>query len=76
MGQITLYMDDATLKKIHAAAKKSKESISKWAKKRLVNDLESKWPEGYFKLFGSAAGLGFEVPSDLDFSKDVRRARL
>ena len=76
MAQLTIYLDESTLKKIEKAAREEKSSISKWAKKRLAYSLESKWPEGYFKVFGCLSDEEFERPAQLGFEADCARERL
>ncbi len=76
MGQLTVYMDNDTLKRIGAAAKREGESISRWVKKRLLSAFRKTWPEGYFDLFGSLKDERFERPKQGHFSQDTRRAKL
>ena len=77
MGQITIYMDDETLKKIERAAHKEHDSVSKWVKKRIVKSLENKWPEGFFDLFGCLKNDdSFRRPLQLDWSLDRKRPDL
>lgn len=53
MPQLSLYIDQDTLKKVEKAAKVDKMSISKWVCNKLQSSLHDSWPEGYFDLFGS-----------------------
>ncbi|MBI2119965.1 MAG: toxin-antitoxin system, antitoxin component [Elusimicrobia bacterium] len=76
MAQLTVYIDDKTLKQIDIAAKREHTSISKWVKVRLSTALETKWPAHYFDLFGSLSKEDLERPKQLDFSKDTRRGTL
>jgi len=76
MGQITIYMDEETIKKIERAATKEHDSISKWIKKRLVKFLKNEWPEGYFDLFGSIKDDAFKRPSQPDWGRDRKRPSL
>ena len=73
MGQLTIYIDDVTLKKIEDAAKLEDCSLSKWAKSKLTKALEKDWPSGYFDLFGSLRGNELERPKQLDYADDSRR---
>lgn len=52
MSQLTIYLDDSTLKKVSRAAQSEKSSVSLWVKKQLTRALKSAWPEGYFDLYG------------------------
>ena len=45
MPQLSLYIDDETLKKIEREAKKEKISLSKWVRKTLNKSLKKNWPE-------------------------------
>ena len=76
MAQLTIYLDERTLKKISAAARRSRESVSRWVKSRLAREIETGWPPGYFDLFGCLADTDFKRPSQGDFSTDVRRKPL
>ena len=77
MAQITIYMDEGTLKKIEVAARKEHDSISKWVKKRLVKSLQGGWPEGFFDLFGALRDDdSFKRPEQTDWSKDRKRPAL
>ncbi len=76
MAQLTIYIDDDTLKRIEQSARKGKESVSGWVKKKLVTSLDSGWPAHYFELFGSLKNVPLERPKQLFFDKDVKRAEL
>ena len=76
MAQITIYMDDETIKKIETAAHKEHDSVSRWIKKRLVGVLESNWPKGYFDLFGAMDDGSFRRPAQPAWSKDRKRQTL
>jgi PHD/YefM family antitoxin component YafN of YafNO toxin-antitoxin module len=53
MPQISLYIDEETLKKIEKAAKKEQISISKWVGNSIKKVFSNKYPDNYFDLFGS-----------------------
>jgi len=53
MPQISLYIDEETLKKIEKAAKKEHISISKWVGINIKRTFKSEYPENYFDLYGS-----------------------
>lgn len=77
MGQLTVYVDDTTLKRIEIAAKHEHESVSRWVKKHLVHALHHTWPKRYFDdVFGAAVGERFERPAQPRFADDVRQGRL
>ncbi|EKR55187.1 hypothetical protein [Leptospira interrogans] len=71
-----LYLDKETLKKIEAAAKKEKISISQWVRVKIQSSLENIWPENYFQLFGSIQDQSFSEPKKLKFKADLKRENL
>ena len=73
MAQISIYIDDHTLKQIEMAAEKDHDSISKWVKKRLVSSLKTAWPKDYFDLWGALKNDSFKRPAQIKFSKDQTR---
>ncbi|TGN07227.1 CopG family transcriptional regulator [Leptospira ilyithenensis] len=73
MPQLSLYIDQETLKKIESAAKKEKVSISQWVKGKLQNSFEKKWPENYFMLYGAIDDDSFQQTKFPDFKADVPR---
>ncbi len=76
MAQLTVYIDDKTLKQIDIAAKRDHTSISKWVKTRLTTALQTTWPGNYFDLIGSLSKEELERPKQLSLSKDIRRTSL
>ena len=76
MAQLTVYIDEVTLKRIELAAKRDHESVSKWVKRCLMSVFQNTWPKNYFELFGSLANDPFERPSQASFEKDARRQML
>ena len=76
MAQLTVYIDEDTLKRIEKAAKAENCSVSKWVRDRLVRDLKTTWPKGYFELFGSLAGERLERPEQPRLENDVPRQSL
>ncbi|MDF3821830.1 toxin-antitoxin system, antitoxin component [Leptospira sp. 96542] len=73
MPQLSLYLDQDTLKKIELAAKKEKVSISQWVKGKLQNSFEKKWPDNFFQLYGSIDDDSFNKPDTLSFKDDSKR---
>lgn len=53
MPQISLYIDEETLKKVEKAAKKEHVSISKWVGNNIKRAFKSEYPENYFELYSS-----------------------
>lgn len=76
MAQLTVYIDDHTLRQIDIAAKRDHTSISNWVKIHLTTALKTTWPGHYFNLFGALSGEQLERPKQPDSSKDVRRGSL
>jgi hypothetical protein len=76
MPQISLYIDEATLKRVETLAKKEHKSISKWVRIRIKDSLENSWPDNYFSLFGSVADKNFVRPKGLKPKNDVTREKL
>ena len=54
MPQISLYIDEPTLRRIEVAAETEKLSLSKYVSTKLRKSLEDEWPEHYDELFGAA----------------------
>ncbi len=76
MAQISIYIDEHTLKQIEKAAEKEHDSISTWVKKRLVSSLKTAWPKDYFDLFGILNDDSFKRPAQIKFTKDRQRQTL
>lgn len=76
MPQISLYIDNDTIKKIERAAKLENKSISKWAASRIKLSLEKKWPDDWFSLFGAIKDDSFTEPEELNSANDNFREKL
>lgn len=76
MAQITLYMDDESLRRIEAAAEREKSSVSSWVKKRVLQSLEDQWPARYFEMLGTLGKDDLERPPQPDFSLEAPRETL
>ena len=76
MAQLTVYIDDETLKRIEFSARQEKGSVSSWVRRRLTTALDVGWPAGYFDLFGSLKNSGLERPAQIPWDKDRKRAEL
>ena len=53
MAQLTIYLDEKTLKKVERIAGQQKVSLSKWMKQRVEEYFESAWPEDFRAVLGS-----------------------
>jgi hypothetical protein len=76
MPQISLYIDELTLKKAENAARQQHVSISKWVAEQIRARLEPVYPSGFEQLFGSISDDTFLKPNDMTFSKDTHRESL
>ncbi len=74
MPQISLYIDETTLRKVEDAAKKQGTSISKWVADQIREKIEPSYPQGFETLFGSIEDETFketeEPPASADSSRD------
>ena len=69
MGQLSLYIDEETLKKVEIAAKKENVSISKWITSRIKKSFKTNWDDDFFKLFGAIDDESFKRPDQLSHGK-------
>jgi len=76
MPQISLYIDEETLKKIEKAAKREHLSISKWVGNNIQRSLENEYPKDYFYLFGSIKDETMVAERPADYNGDSKREEL
>ena len=76
MPQLSLYIDEETLRKLETAAKLENLSISKYVVQKLNETLSASWPNGYADLFGSIQDQSFDVLPSQGFSTDSPRETL
>ena len=76
MPQLSLYLDEATLKKVEKEAKINNVSVSKWVRANVIRSLQDEWPEDYFELFGAIGDDSFRSPEDLSSIAIVPREKL
>ena len=76
MPQLSLYIDEETLRKVEIAAGLESVSISKYVVRKLNETLNSSWPQGYETLFGSIQDESFRISELLDFAADSQRETL
>ena len=76
MAQLTIYLDQDTIRKIENAAAERKVSVSSWVREKIQTALLDEWPESYSRLFGSLAGTDFNEPEDLNITGDIPREKL
>ncbi len=76
MPQISLYIDEQTLKKIEHAAARQRVSVSKWVAEQLRAKLDPSYPPDFSNLFGSIGDDSFQRPSQPSSSSDLARENL
>ena len=67
MGQVTIYLDSETEKKMSNVIKKTGISKSKWISDLIKQKMTSTWPENIVKLAGAW--------TDLPTAEDIRKNR-
>jgi hypothetical protein len=73
MPQISLYIDEETLKKARRAAEQRNLSISRWVAEQIRSRVEAEYPAGFDDLFGSISDETSTEPSELPRSADTPR---
>jgi len=73
MPQISLYIDEKTLKKVENVAKRQHTSISKWVAEQIRSRVEPAYPVNFEALFGSITDDTFIEPKEISFSSDLAR---
>lgn len=76
MPQLSIYIDEITLKQIETVAKIEHISISKYVVKKLHESMHSKWPENYEELYGSIKDESFKIGKVESFKEDAKREEL
>lgn len=76
MPQISLYIDEVTLKKVENAALRQHVSISKWVAEQIRKKVEPIYPIGFEELFGSIRDSTFVRPASNGFEVDAKREEL
>lgn len=76
MPQISLYIDEKTLKEVEKAASDEQISMSKWVVKRIQAQLKPTYPDNYASLFGSLSDDQLSRPDQLSFQSDSQRESL
>jgi hypothetical protein len=75
MPQISLYIDEATLKKVEQQAKMEHISISKWVAEQIKNKIDPRYPADFETLYGSLSD-DFIRQDQLPYSIDAIREQL
>ena len=76
MPQISLYIDEDTLKKVENAARRRNISISKWVAEQIRAKVEPVYPERFETLFGAVTDDTFQRPEQPSFAADASRESL
>lgn len=76
MSQLTIYLEEETLRRVRKVARAEKRSVSEWAREKMLQGLKTGWPDGYFELFGALQDDAFHRPPQGDWKEDVERPRL
>ena len=76
MSQLTIYLDEASMKDVKKSAKRENVSVSLWARRRLCEAIRHTWPRDYFKLFGALRDSGLTRPGQGDLTADSPRDSL
>jgi len=79
MPQLSLYLDDDTMEKLRADAKRENVSLSKHVA-RLIQESHPGdgygWSDGFWETYGSLADTDFSRPEQPDWSLDAPRKAL
>lgn len=76
MGQVTIYLDDETEKRVRDAAESKGVSVSKWIAQRLRKDARTEWPTSVRELAGAWPDLPSSEQIRSHSTKDAKRGRL
>lgn len=72
MGQVTIYLDEETERKMKAAANAAGLSYSKWVAKIIAERARNEWPEQVAALAGAWRNDGGDV-EDAESAEDIPR---
>lgn len=76
MPQLSIYLDEKTLREIEIAAKIEQISISKYVVQRVKDSLCHEWPQNYENLFGAIEDDTFNTTHQDSYEDDVKREML
>lgn len=76
MGQVTIYLDDATEEKARAAARAAGVPLSRWIAERVERPVGDEWPAQVRQLAGAWADLPSPQQLRRSRAKDVARGDL
>jgi len=73
MSQLTIYLDEVSMREVKRSAQREHVSVSKWAKRRLCEAVRHTWPADYFGLFGALHDSDLTRPPQSDLPDDTDR---
>jgi hypothetical protein len=76
MSQMTIYLDDASVRAIKRSAKREHVSVSNWARRRLCEAVRDTWPTDFFTAFGALRDSDLERPPQPSPASDAKRQEL
>ncbi len=76
MSQMTIYLDEVSMREVKRSARREHISVSKWARRRLCEAVRHTWPPDYFKVFGALDEADLARPPQADLSADASRKAL
>ena len=76
MPQLSLYLDEITLRDVVVRAKLNNVSVSKFVSTVLINYFSNKWPDGYQNIFGSIDDDTFVRHNELNWENDIPRENI
>ncbi len=76
MGQVTIYIDDATERMARASARAEGISLSKWVAERVKHRAPGVWPEAVRALAGAWTDLPSAERIRRSGARDIARGRL
>jgi len=76
MPQLSLYIDQTTLKWVTETARAKNTSVSKLVTGILAQHSEDTWPPTFDAQFGRITDSSFAAPAEVDPALDIHRASL
>ncbi len=73
MPQISLYIDEKTLKKVESVAAMQHVSISKWVANQIKLKVDPVYPADFESLFGSISSEDWKQPKSVPCASDSHR---
>jgi hypothetical protein len=76
MPQLSLYLNTRNYERLRRVAAREHVSVSRWVADSLARTLDSRWPDGFERLFGSIQDESFQAPARQGLAADSRRETL